>query len=109
MVLFLRKGKFVSFLHNLAASAKGVRSPIMPGLLGPLRVWIYPKNFRSKRVKNATATRTDTIVRNQDILTLYCAFFKKANIVKITFDGNRYETVVSSANLPTLPEKNPGS
>lgn len=27
----------------------------MPTLLGPLRIWIYPSTFRSRRVKNAIA------------------------------------------------------
>jgi len=36
-----------SFTNNLIASANGWGSPINPTLLGPLRRWKYPRNFRS--------------------------------------------------------------
>jgi hypothetical protein len=37
-------------LKSLIASLKGCRIPIKPTLLGPFRIWIYPKIFRSKIV-----------------------------------------------------------
>jgi len=49
--LFLRVGWLISFKNNLTASAKGTRTPAGPGLLGPLRRWMYPRTFRSRRVK----------------------------------------------------------
>lgn len=35
--------------------------PIKPTLLGPLRIWIYPKTLRSNKVKKATPTKTQII------------------------------------------------
>lgn len=46
-----------SLVNNLIASAKGSGMAIKLILLGPLRSWMYPKIFRSKRVKKAIATR----------------------------------------------------
>lgn len=37
-------------LKSLIASLKGCRIPISPTLLGPFRIWIYPRIFRSKIV-----------------------------------------------------------
>lgn len=54
--LLLSQGLFSSFRRSLMASAKGTISPIILGLFGPRRMWIYPSTFRSKRVKKATAT-----------------------------------------------------
>lgn len=37
-------------LNNLSASLMGWRIPNIPTLLGPFRIWIYPKIFRSRIV-----------------------------------------------------------
>lgn len=37
-------------LNNLIASLKGCKIPIIPTLLGPFRIWMYLKIFRSKSV-----------------------------------------------------------
>lgn len=37
-------------LKSFKASLKGWSRPINPTLLGPFRIWIYPKIFRSKIV-----------------------------------------------------------
>lgn len=37
-------------LKSLSASLNGCRIPNRPTLLGPFRIWIYPKIFRSKIV-----------------------------------------------------------
>ena len=58
-ILLATEGKTVSFVNNFMASAKGTRMP--GGLFGPFRSWIYPRIFRSKRVKNAVASNTITI------------------------------------------------
>jgi len=43
--------KFNKFLlKSLIASLKGWRIPIIPTLLGPFRIWIYLKIFRSNKV-----------------------------------------------------------
>ena len=39
------------------ASLSGCGIPEMETLLGPFRVWEYPKYFRSRRVKNAMPAR----------------------------------------------------
>lgn len=50
------KLKFISsndrrfLLNSLIASLKGCKIPIIPTLLGPFRIWIYLKIFRSKSV-----------------------------------------------------------
>ena len=48
-------------INNLIASQKGWGIPIIPTLLGPLRIWIYPKTFRSNKVKKANLTKTQII------------------------------------------------
>lgn len=37
-------------LKSFRASLNGCKIPINPTLLGPFRIWIYPKIFRSKIV-----------------------------------------------------------
>lgn len=37
-------------LNNLIASLKGCKIPINPTLLGPFRIWIYLRIFRSRIV-----------------------------------------------------------
>jgi hypothetical protein len=49
-----------SLVKSLIASANGWGTPIHPTLLGPLRIWMYPKTFRSNKVKNATPINTNT-------------------------------------------------
>ena len=41
----------------MPASAKGRRSAISEGLLGPFRSWAYPRIRRSRRVNKAIAMR----------------------------------------------------
>ena len=53
-------GYLISFKNNFTASANGTISPIGPGLLGPFRIWMYPRTFRSIKVKNATEIITST-------------------------------------------------
>lgn len=40
-------GVLISLVRSFKASAKGTRIPLKDGLLGPLRFWMYPSNFRS--------------------------------------------------------------
>lgn len=49
-------GHLISLVYNFTASDKGCKIPMIPTLLGPKRICIYPKIFRSKRVINATLT-----------------------------------------------------
>lgn len=46
--VFSEVSKFL--LNNFKASLNGCKIPIIPTLLGPLRIWIYPRIFRSKIV-----------------------------------------------------------
>lgn len=46
------------FINNFTASAMGWSKPIKDGLLGPIRLWEYPKILRSNKVINATLTKT---------------------------------------------------
>lgn len=48
--LFVGVGLACSLTNNLIASENGCGIPISPTLLGPLRRWKYPKNFRSIKV-----------------------------------------------------------
>ena len=48
---FILKGWVCSFENSLIASAIGWGIPIILTLFGPFRNWIYPRIFRSKRVK----------------------------------------------------------
>lgn len=50
-------GKESSLAKSLIASANGCGNPIKLTLFGPLRIWIYPRIFRSRRVKKAMAIR----------------------------------------------------
>ena len=45
-----RVGFDCSFRNNFKASAKGWSKPERPTLLGPLRSWKYPRDFRSSKV-----------------------------------------------------------
>jgi len=54
-------GKTNSFENNLIASLNGCISPINLTLLGPFRIWLYPKIFRSNNVTNATLTKIKII------------------------------------------------
>lgn len=49
-IWFLIIGEIFSFINNLTASEKGWRIPRTPTLLGPLRIWEYPRIFRSNKV-----------------------------------------------------------
>jgi len=48
-------GVLSSFVKSFNASAIGWGMPDKLTLFGPLRNWMYPRIFRSKRVKNAIA------------------------------------------------------
>ena len=53
-------GLDISLVNSFRASASGCGIPAILTLLGPLRVCIYPRVLRSRRVKNAIAARTIT-------------------------------------------------
>ena len=50
-------GNDCSFTKSFRASARGWGSPVIDTLLGPFRSWMYPRIFRSKRVKKAILSR----------------------------------------------------
>lgn len=50
-------GLFWDLVNSLNASAIGWGMPWRITLLGPFRIWEYPSNFRSSRVKNAIAAK----------------------------------------------------
>ena len=54
-------GKTNSFEKSLIASLNGWASPMTLTLFGPLRIWLYPRIFRSSKVTNATLTRIQII------------------------------------------------
>lgn len=47
---FIDSNEIRFLLNNLIPSLKGCIIPIIPTLLGPFRIWIYLKIFRSKIV-----------------------------------------------------------
>jgi len=55
---FEEEGHSISLENNLIASLNGCKIPTNLTLLGPLRIWLRPKIFRSSKVINATFTRT---------------------------------------------------
>ena len=59
--IFERLGKTNSLENNLIASLKGCINPIKLTLLGPFRIWLYPKILRSNKVTNATLTKIKII------------------------------------------------
>ena len=65
---FLRVGLAHSLVNNFRASAKGWGRPKGPDLLGPLRIWKYPKHFRSNRVKKAIAIKGQIIEIRMEII-----------------------------------------
>jgi len=54
-------GIITSFEKSLIASLNGCNKPIILTLLGPLRIWLYPKIFRSSRVMKATLIKMQII------------------------------------------------
>jgi hypothetical protein len=60
---FLRYRKKKFFRKSFRPSIKGWRIPRILVLLGLFRIWLYPKIFRSRMVKKATARRIRTIMR----------------------------------------------
>lgn len=52
-------GFVASFVISFRPSAIGCSRPIGPTRFGPLRCCMYPRSFRSSRVRNATAIRID--------------------------------------------------
>ena len=55
-------GRFGDFVNSFKASAIGCGMPCKLTLLGPLRVCLYPKIFRSRRVKKAILARAKMVV-----------------------------------------------
>lgn len=55
------EGRIGSLINSFKPSAIGWSRPIGPTILGPFRSCIYPKTFRSTKVKNATANSTGII------------------------------------------------
>lgn len=51
------KGRKGSLINSFIASANGWRMPYGPTMLGPFRSCIYPKIFRSTRVRKAIAIK----------------------------------------------------
>lgn len=49
-VVLAMKGYDICFAKSFAASAIGWGAPNRETLLGPFRVWEYPRYFRSRRV-----------------------------------------------------------
>lgn len=66
-ILFEGTGRIVSLIINLSPSAKGCNIPQNPTTFGPLRRCNVPKNFRSTKVKKATAINKGTINNNARI------------------------------------------
>ena len=54
-------GTINSLRNNFKASEIGCNKPQKPTRLGPLRLWIAPKTFRSATVKNATLIKIHKI------------------------------------------------
>ena len=62
----------VSFVNSLTPSPAGCKSPYSLILFGPFRSWLYPRIFRSSRVKNAILPKiinTDNVLVR---LVIYC-------------------------------------
>jgi hypothetical protein len=57
-------GVLSSLVNSFTASAMGWGIPLRLTLLGPFRSWMYPKIFRSSRVKNAIASKIQTKIIN---------------------------------------------
>jgi hypothetical protein len=56
-------GPNLSLVNNFTASANGCKRPPHATLLGPLRDCLRPRIFRSNNVKNATLTKTGTMMQ----------------------------------------------
>lgn len=65
------RGRSGSFVNSFTASAIGCNNPYGPTMFGPLRNCIYPKTFRSTRVRKATARRIGTIYNSRLIMNMY--------------------------------------
>jgi len=55
-----------SFVRSLTPSISGCKTPPKRTLLGPIRLWVKPRIFRSKRVKKATERRAPRITTTVD-------------------------------------------
>lgn len=64
--MFAIDGIACSFTNSFKASAIGWGRPIIATLFGPFRSWIYPRIFRSRRVKNAIARRAIRKIKMQE-------------------------------------------
>lgn len=58
-------GFVASFVISFRPSAIGCSNPMGPTKFGPLRCCMYPRSFRSRRVRNATAMRIDSTYRRE--------------------------------------------
>lgn len=63
-------GRNGSLINSFTASAIGWRRPYGPTILGPFRSCIYPRTFRSIKVRNATARSTGTIIISRLIINM---------------------------------------
>lgn len=54
-------GRMGSLINSFTPSAIGCKRPYGPTTFGPFRSCIYPRTFRSTRVKKATASNTGTM------------------------------------------------
>lgn len=62
------EGWACSFVNNFKASAKGWGIPMIPTLFGPFRIWMYPRIFRSNKVKKAMANKIKMyVIRENEI------------------------------------------
>lgn len=59
-VILAMVGFACSFTRSFKASANGWGIPIIPTLLGPFRIWKYPRALRSSKVKKAMANKAVT-------------------------------------------------
>lgn len=84
--LCLLPGNIKFLINNFTASLIGWRRPIKEGLLGPSRLWEYPKILRSIRVIKAMFTKTITIKINKSASTkkLKITFKKFLHSFKVT-------------------------
>jgi len=62
---------FHSFVISFIASAIGCSIPFSEALFGPLRLWFTAISFRSANVKNATLSRTETVIINVSTIELF--------------------------------------
>lgn len=74
-----------SLINNLIPSANGCRSPKGPTMLGPLRSCMYPKTFRSTKVRKATAIKTIIKVSKEFAICEIIMFRMRFELMVIDF------------------------